>query len=436
MLRTLRLHYDTAIDAACAIIIGLAISGLPPAVPGRGDAVVIDTSASMMAGIRGDRPLDEAARLVVSDEALRGARLFTLGWDPVARKHTLRDAGKHPHASGNPIALAAELESSEAFMTADYSLVVTLGARGFRHVTLVTDNAFLEGRGVTIRLVESRPVRYCYPASSAWDETTGRSVVRFVTAGLTGPSALWRLSADGLMLRPRPEDYSIAKKDAGFELSFPEAGAWAVEWDGRYIPFKAPAAPQPIAGEGSLAASIGEALGMPGDIDASGKRGIVVREHGGAGRQGFLSVSRTSADPYVLPPRLTLGAVVAAGYDKRLDLALGPASFASPETATVFYLARISQAGVRRDSRQRPIKPIRIGEGYFYPAADADSALVVIPPIGEYAPSGGRVIVRSEPARTPRLLVAGLLALLYILKFAGSRFVKKQNNSSHPANFQ
>ena len=427
LLRAFRLHNDTAIDAACALIIGLAIAAFPPAAARRGDAVVIDASASMVAGIRGDRPLDEAARIIVSDEAFDGARLFTLGWDPAAREHALRDTGKIIQAAMNPIGLAAELESAEAFMSADYRLVGTLGARGFRKITLLSDNASIESRDVTIRPLRTRPARYCYPVSSAWDEAAGRSVVRFVSAGGAGPKALWRLSPDGRMHRPRPEEYTIATDDAGFELSFREAGLWALEWDGRYTPFQAPSALPPLSAEGSFAQAIVGSLRMPGDPVDSGRRGLVVRDGGGAGKRGFLSVGRARSDSFVIPPGLTLGAVVASGFDKSLDLALGPASFASAETATVFYLARASTAAARMDPQRRVSKPVRVGEGFVYPDADVKKVLVSIPPVDEYAPPGDRIPVSAGKPRTPRLPVAVALALLYILKLAVAYTAGKQN---------
>lgn len=426
LLRSLRLHHDTAIDAACAVIVGLAITGFPPASPWRGDAVVLDTSASMLAGMRGDRPLDEAARLIAGDDALRAARLYILGWDPSTRTHTLRDAGKQLQSSGNPIEMAAEIESVEAFMSADYSLVAELAVRGYKNITLVTDNAAVEGRGVTIRLLHTGPARYCYPASSAWDETTGRSSVRFVTAGGAGPEVLWRLSPDGRLQRPRPGEYAITDDDAGFKLSFREPGLWALGWDGRFTPFAAPAAPPPLAAEGPMAESIVGTLRGKGAYDTGVHRGLVIRERGGAGKQGFLSVGRAEEEAHVLPPRLTLGAVVAAGFDPSLDLALGQASFASQETAAVFYLARDSQATTTPDAPRRLSRPVRIGEGFVYPTEDVREVAISIPPIDEYTHAGARIIVGAGIPHPPRLLIAVLLGLLYGLKLAAAHIMGKQ----------
>ncbi|PKL23320.1 MAG: hypothetical protein CVV47_15430 [Spirochaetae bacterium HGW-Spirochaetae-3] len=416
LFRSLRLHYDTAIDAACAVIVGLAIAGYPGPALWKGPATAIDASRSMLAGLRGDRPLDEAARLLFSDGTLRGQAVFTLGWDPLTRRNTVRDVTEALEDADSPQEFAMALESSESFMSADYGLLSELSRRGYGGLTLLTDDASAEGLGVDVRRLSAKPPRYLALASAVWDDERERSVARFVTAGGAEIEALWELIADGSMRRAKPEDYEIIPSPSGFELSFKGQGLWAAQWDGRRLPFAAPGRPEPLSASGALSKRIVAALGSIGTKARAGEYGIVVRDGGGAGARGFVSVSRVDEEPYVLPPRLTRGAVVAAGMDRKADLALGESSFASPEAAIPFYLARAASGAAVAPAPRPRASPVRVGEGFLYAAAGGRRAFVVVPPSDEYAPSGRRTVVEAGTVPDRRLLVALALASLYGLK--------------------
>ncbi|MBU0926111.1 MAG: hypothetical protein KKA67_00020 [Spirochaetes bacterium] len=425
LFRALRLYYDAAIDAACAVVAGLAIAGALRPIPLKGAATVIDASLSMLSGMRGDRPLDEAARLAFSDEALRGSRLFALGWDPRTTRHTLRDVSGDLDASDSPQAFAARLEASEAFVSADYGLVGGLIGRGYDSVVFITDDASVEGLGIEIRALAPKAMRYAIRSSAAWDDERGRSVVRFVTAGGASIEGLWRVHDDGSLSRAKPEEYYVLPSPSGFELSFSGEGLWAVQWDGRFTPFVAPGRPGALAAKGEFASRVVSALGpigAPGRVSAE-EGALVVREGGKAGARGYVSISRARLEPCVLPPRLTLGAVVAAGQDRKADLALGGAALASPEAAVPFWALRAGAGLASRPGDERPRRagpePVRAGEGFLYPASER--VRLVAPPASEYAPSGPRSLVKAGPPAEGRLAVAVVLALLYGLKLWLSR---------------
>jgi len=418
LLRSLRLYYDTAIDAACAVIVGLALAGYPEPAPHKGPATILDCSLSMLSGMRGDRPLDEAARLILSEETLRNSTLFALGWDPARREPRLVDLTETLEDIESPQELALVLESYEAFMSADFSLVSGLTSQGYGGLTLITDDAAVTGTGVTVRTLSPKLPQYLLPASAAWDEDRQRSIVRFVAAGGASITALWKLAADGGLSRAKPEDYRILPGPAGFELSFEEAGLWAVQWGGRILPFEAPGRPAPISARGAFSERLVTALGpIVRNSGVPGKeRGVIVRDGGGAGKKGFMSVSSITEEPAVLPPRLTLGAVVASGVDRRADLPLGRASLASPEAAIPFWIARAASVAGTDSGSARLSRPVRVGDGFLYPARGGQPASLAVPPPWEYAPSGRRVIVTAGAHPDRRLFVVLVLALLYGLK--------------------
>ncbi|OHD27521.1 MAG: hypothetical protein A2Y38_07345 [Spirochaetes bacterium GWB1_59_5] len=435
LFRSLRLYYDAAIDAACAVIVGLALTGYPQPESRRGPATILDCSLSMLSGMRGDRPLDEAARLILSDDTLRSSTLFALGWDPVKREHRLVDLTELMESIESPQELALALESSEAFLSADFSLVPKLTRRGYGDLTLITDDGAIKGTGVKLRTLSTKPPNYILPASAIWDEDQQRGVVRFVAAGGAAITALWELAGDGSLSRAKPEDYTIVPGPSGFELSFAEAGLWAVQWEGRILPFEAPGRPAPLSAKGAFASRLVAVLGPIGvaagaetaSNDYQNRRtglsddGVIVRDGGGANTRGVLSVSTVKTEPAVLPPRLTLGAIVAAGIDRRADLPLGSAALSSPEAAIPFWVARAARVPAAKSESGPRGRPIRVGDGFLYPARPGRRASLDLPPAEEYAPRGRGIIVTAGAAPEGRLIVALLLATLYGLKLALAR---------------
>ncbi|TFG81186.1 MAG: hypothetical protein E4H20_10350, partial [Spirochaetales bacterium] len=102
--RSLRLYYDSVLDAVAALVVALAIAGFPPPAASR-TAVVLDCSRSMLSGERGDRALDKAAAFLFTGPDLADAKFFLLGYDMDAHKPTLSDGRRLREASASAIEL-------------------------------------------------------------------------------------------------------------------------------------------------------------------------------------------------------------------------------------------------------------------------------------------------------------------------------------------
>ena len=425
LFRLLRLYLDTMIDAACAVLVGLALTGWPHAPKPHGDAVVIDASLSMAVGMRGARPLDEATRLAFAMRDEDGADVYVLGWNPATRSPTLADTSRLVDDRADPVALATALDGSESFMSVSYDALARLRPR-YRSATLLTDAAVEETAWLRVRRLQSTPERYIYVASAVWNDVEGRSVVRFVTAGGAGLSSLWQVLDDGSPVRAKPEEYRIEPGTNSFALSFARAGLWAVQWEGHMLPFEAPGAPGAYRADGEFASRIAAAL-YPLGARPTGTAGaaadILVRDGGGRSRPGVVSVARADREAWVLDPERTLGAVIAAGMDRNADMALGPAALAAPQTAMPFWLARAAATGRIAGSDRVPASAaaVRVGDGFLYVRQGQPPAALIVPPISEYAHDPRPIVVRAGPAGDPRLGLALVLALLYAAKILAAR---------------
>jgi len=425
--RRLRLYGDAALDAACAIVLGLSVAGWPEPRATRGPAIVVDASLSMLAGMRGDRPLDEAARLLMEEPIAPGVprlqgRLFLVGRDPVTARGIIRDMSRARAEAGSPQALATALEGAMAFYDCDLGLVEALSAKGYGPVTFLTDDASLEGRGLAIARVPPKPARYLYPASASWDEASGRSLVRLAVGGGASLEALWRVAEDGSLRRARPEDYELRLTLSGVELSFREPGVWVAQWDGRLLPFTAPTRPPPLTNQGGFSATVASALGplaRPSDSPRAERgTGFALVEAGIAGSPGRLSLSRAETEPCVISPRLALGAIVACGFDPRADLSLGAAALTSPETTRAFWTAWAGPSAEPASPRGSGVTVTGVGEGYYLPARGGRVAEVLVPPPGEYVPSGRTKVLRAAPPPEGRPWKALALSILFAAKLA------------------
>jgi|GEM_PF-1598887 len=432
LFQLIRLYLDTVIDAACAILIGLALTGWPHAAMPHRDAVVIDTSLSMAAGMRGARPLDEATRIAATMFAVgravggadRRADVYVLGWDPVTREPALESKSRLLDEKGDPVALAMALDGSESFMSVSYDMLADLQRR-YRSVTLVTDAAVAETPWLHVRRLQAAPERYLYVASSGWDDMDNRSVVRFVSSGGAGLIALWHVFDDGSMARAKPEDYRIESSDSGFSLSFGQAGIWAVQWQGHMLPFEAPGAPGAYRADGKFASTIAAALYPPAARSGDGRGvSVTIRDAGGRARRGSLSVVRAEREDWVLDPACTLGAAIAAGFDRHADLALGPAALASPQTALPFWLARAASARRIAGSTMVPRQAtaVRVGDGFLYARQGQAPVALIVPPLTEYAHDQRPIVVQPKRGGDARLLLAVVLALLYGAKLLAARY--------------
>lgn len=425
LFRWLRLYFDTLIDATCAVLVGLALTGWPHAARLHRDAVVIDASLSMAAGMRGARPLDEATRLAFAMRDEDGADVHVLGWNPATRSPTLADISGLVDNRGDPVALATALDGSESFMSVSYDALARLQPH-YRSATLLTDAAVEETAWLRVRRLQSTPERYIYVASAVWNEVEDRSVIRFVTAGGAAPSALWQVLDDGSLARAKPEEYRIEPGTTSFVLSFARAGLWAVQWEGHILPFEAPGSPGSYRADGEFASRIAAAL-YPLGARSAGTAGatadIVVRDGGGRNRPGVVSVARAGREVWVLDPERTLGAVIAAGMDRNADMALGPAALAAPQTAMPFWLARAAAGGRIAGSDRVPpsAAAVRVGDGFLYVRRGQPPAALIVPPISEYAHDPRPIVIRAAPGGNPRLGLALALALLYTAKILAAR---------------
>ncbi|HUW71031.1 MAG TPA: hypothetical protein VMX33_12440 [bacterium] len=425
LFRMIRLYFDTIIDATCAVLVGLALTGWPHNASPKHEAVVIDTSLSMASGMRGARPLDEATR-VASTMLATGDDVFVLGWDPVTRSPTLESKSRVLDEKGDPVALATALDGSESFMSVSYDMLADLQRR-YRSVALITDADVDETPWLRVHRLHAAPERYLYMASSTWDDVENRSVARFVTAGGAALSALWEVLDDGSLVRAKPEDYRIAPSDSGFSLSFRRAGLWAVQWQGHILPFEAPGAPGAYRADGAFSSMIAAALypsaGRYGD-SSSQEVAVTIRDGGGRNRRGTISILRAEREDWVLDPANTLGAAVAAGYDRRADMALGPAALSAPQTAMPFWLARA--ASTRRIAGNTVVTgrtaATRVGDGFLYVRPGQAPIALIVPPIAEYAHDPRPIVVPSKRSNDARLLLTLALALLFGAKLLVARY--------------
>ena len=406
LFRMLRLYADAAFDGACALVIGFALAGLPKSCSAS-RAVVLDASLSMTAGLVGERPLDRALAELYADQELAGADLYVLGFDEAAGKPRLRDARRERARSPDPVALAARLQAVEAFFTVDYGLLSELPRRGYASVTLLTDTFPMDAVGFSVREYRTVSYRTISLASARRDAAAGVSVACFVATGGAVPAALFRLTADGVRFPVEADAWSIAATPSGFELTVREPGAYAVAWDDRLTPFFAPAAPPAPVARGAFAGRLVAALGT---LSGDGPRPLAIVDGGGRSRSGRLGVAEAVDEPYVLSPAATLGAVVAAGYDRSADLALGPAALASPETALAFWAAWQSVPA----AEPAPGSLRRVGDGYVYGVDDG--VRVLAPPAGEQFSPVRRGALDIGKVPPPRAWTAIVLAVLYGLK--------------------
>lgn len=440
LFRWMRLYADTILDATCAVLIGLALTGWPRPARMQRDAVVIDASLSMAAGMRGARPLDEATRVASSMRAEEGADVYVLGWNPATRSPTVSDISRLVDDRDEPQALATALDGSESFMSVSYDLLASLQSR-YRSVFVLTDAPVEETAWLRVRRLQPAPERYLYITSAVWDEAEGKSVARFVAYGGAAPTALWQVFDDGSLARARPEDYRIVPGTSGFSLSLARAGLWAVQWEGHVLPFEAPGPAGAYRADGDFASMLARALNPRGaqlDGPPGQAAGVILRDGGGRDRPGAVSVARAERQTWVLDPARTLGAVIAVGIDRNADLALGDAALAAPQTAMPFWLARAA-AGRRIAGADRvPARTaaLRVGDGFLYARPGQPPAALVVPPIEEYAHDPRPIVVRPARNREPRLVLALVLLILYALKVLVARSIasaRRANIRSGPA---
>lgn len=416
-LRSLRLFYDSAADALCALAIALALSGACRGDGGKG-AVVLDCSRSMLWGTAGSRALDEAALWVYANAP--DDELYILSADYGSGAPVLRSAERLRGDSAGPAEFVARLEATEAFLGIDYGLIAGLAKRGYGKITLLTDELGPEAAGFTAIELGWRQARALYPVS-ARVEPEG-AYLRWLALGGANPLALFRLGKGGVAVRADASSWSMEEEADGFTLFLRDAGEYLLRWDGGELAFRAPEAPA-LRVQGALSARLGPLLAAPSPEPATGA-GLSLRDGGGRAKPGRLGIARSDEDGLVMAPWRVMGQAVAAGYDAKADLALGPASFSSAESVAALWLAWQARTEAIVDQRALKASPggssQRMGDSIALLAkgpreAAAVTALLAPPPEEYWEPMPGG-LVDAGPRREGRLATALALALLYGLK--------------------
>lgn len=417
-LRSLRLFYDSAADAICAVIIALALSGAC-AGGGRGKgAVVLDCSRSMLWGPAGGRALDEAALWLYANAP--DDELYILSADYASGFPVLRSAERLRAESAGPAEFVARLEATEAFLGLDYGLLAGLAKRGYGKVTLLTDALGPDAAGFTAIELGWRQARALYPVS-ARVEPEG-VYLRWLELGGASPLALYTLGSGGFVIRAEASSWSMEEEADGFTLFLRDAGEYLLRWDGGEIAFRAPGAPG-LRVQRALSSRLGPLLAAPSPEPATGP-GLSLRDGGGRAKPGRLSIARSEADGLVMAPWRVMGQAVAAGYDARADLAFGPASFSSAESVAALWTAWQARAESIVDLRAAKAgavgSSLRMGDSIAIldkgPRESAQVKALLAPPPEEYwepLPGG---LVDAGRRRTGRAAAALALALIYGLK--------------------
>jgi hypothetical protein len=417
LLRSFRLFFDSLIDALAALLIALALSGAGPRAAGK-SAVALDCSRSMLWGTAGGRALDEAALWLYANAP--DAELFLLSADYASGAPVLRKAGRLRRESAGPAELVARLEASEPFLGLDYALLSTLATRGYSDLTLLTDELGPEAAGFRAIEFGWRQARALYPVS-ARVEPEG-AYLRWLALGGAVPLALYGLGRGGILTEAEASGWAISAEPDGFTLFLREAGEYLLRWDGGELAFRAPAPPG-LSAKGALASQLAPLLAAP-DAGKSEAGRLSLRDGGGRSRPGSLSLARSGEENLVMAPWRVMGQAVAAGFDARADLALGPAAFASAEAALALWTAWQARAEDFVDLRASGAGTVgaqsRLGESVALlgpgPREAAPLMALLAPPPEEYWEPLPGAVIDAGARRGGRLPAALALALLYGLK--------------------
>ncbi len=223
-----RTHSDILFDAFFALCLAFALSPLPPGAARK--AVVVDASASMLAGKPGKRPLDRALERLGSDPALKDIPAFVLGSDPAGGPSRLTRL--RPQALGSDPSLAAMgFEASIPFLGLDPRALSSLPSRGYGKVFWLTDRAAFRARGLeAIELAPEEEGLGVYPSRIAWE---GEAKVFEVSFAASAEPEDLRLSvyspAAGSFLALKPEAVEIESFRGGWVFRFQKPGIYRLD---------------------------------------------------------------------------------------------------------------------------------------------------------------------------------------------------------------
>jgi hypothetical protein len=417
LFRYFRTHYDVLLDGAIAL--ALAFAMVPPK-GARPAAVVIDGSRSMVAGLRGDWPLEKALKRIHADPSLRGAEPFLLAFDSKAGGTQLVPittwlADAHTEDS------VRHLRDSFDFFAPDYGRLVELRQRGYGEITLLTDQLRVQPEG--FRFIElGRAVNFAvYPSGVRFDRASQTWLVTLAESGLDVPLAIsvWD-QAEERFLRLAPDRYRVEAGVAGRVVRFPAPGLYLLSLRGPYglddIDLPMVLAPRQVAA--TAAGSFSERmLSVFTDIDRAAPPAFVLADRGAKAPPGKRTVT-TAVIPenaaYVLDPAAAGGALIAMGSAPGLDLVLGPSSLKN-EDLVLAYAAILAQAPppflTRTPSGTKQLLPV--GTSYLA----APGLPLIVPPSAFFETRPGQRLVLPPPG-SRRWPWALLLACLTAVKLA------------------
>lgn len=419
LFRNLRLRYDVILDALAAVVVALALSGIPSPTAGE-TTVVLDGSRSMLRGSPGDRGLDRAVNLLYRRTDLDGARVLLLDYDANRGSYRLRDFTADRQGEDAP-AFSARLARESEPLGADWGLLADLRKRGGGSILVFTDQFPYEAEGFEVVETGFAGLPYAYPASAGYEEATGSWALRLAVEGDPAGLILHRWDeVNAGFSRLAPGEVDLGEGPYGWTVRFPRPGLLLVGVGEDAFPVVLPPRPARPSGSGDFSRPMARVFSFlperPGE-------GLLFSDDTGedAGKAASDDrVTRLSSEdsPLLEDPAEVYGALLPLAVPKGRETALGDAGLDSPDLPLLYW--RMLQRTVPPPWLTRPrdagpgYKPL--GTGFYRMTRDGAAAL--IPPIEEYAPPIRSGPLRLPPPTFPRWPYAAVLAVLYALKLA------------------
>ncbi|GAB1432213.1 hypothetical protein MASR2M29_08380 [Spirochaetota bacterium] len=371
-----RLYYDLILDILCAVIIASHLSSWPKAWPKvwpKGRAVVIDCSRSMLAGYRGDRPIDLACEDFLSGQ-YDDARLFLLGNDPSSLKPELKKADKTmlAAAKNGPEAIAFALEKSLPFLGADPELIRKLAR--YKEIIFLTDNFVGSFTGLKVVQYGLRNKPVLYPLEAYREDGWYKRL--WLAKGGAEPEALFRLHADNELTMLAPDKYSQIKLPEGFLLAVKEPGSYMLNWQTGSMPFGTGKELPGLKAKGEVPEMAKKAIlgWLSKYSDYRLKSNSFTFTDKKTAKNNSLSIGIALDDPLVVMPEKSLGLPLAAAHKKGYDTSIGPAGLASGETALSILSMMLQKNDTKKDAGCVS-EAVPAGAGGAAPAADQAMAV-------------------------------------------------------------
>lgn len=436
LLRFFRFHYDALFDAAIAIVVALALAEAHGTLRlfERPKAAVIDCSASMLRGRRGDRPLDRALARLESDKGLEGARAFALAFDPgsaTTRLYRLEAVTKG--SEGESAAL--RLEDGLCFFDVDYGRLAELRKKGYGEMTLVTDRFAQRPAGFSVIETETDDASSetynaynepysAWPASARYDRRSGSYAVTFAQAGRGPGLSVSVMEGSGGRFEPLDRAaYRVASRQSGFDVLFARPGLYRIDldeaWSGFHQGFGIRLLNARVAGSASGEFSRRMMSVFP-LVEEAPRPDFVFADKGqeppSAREAKVVSTELLAASPaFHIPPRFSGGRPILGSLGlspAAAEFSLGPEATANEDLPLAYDGLILSElpppflTAPRADDR----KVAEMGGILF--VKDAEGLLPLNPPSTEFFPGQAGSLLALPPARNPSAFtVLALFAL-------------------------